>query len=80
VIGGASQTSISTEFLRGVVPNGNFFEEAQSARVWSQSHELEGRILSLDNGSELATREWIRLLRIAPRRSDVSGGRQGPMS
>jgi hypothetical protein len=62
-----------------VVPNSNFFEDAPSARVWSQSYELEGRILSLDNGSELATSDWIPLLRTAPRRSDVSGG-QGPMN
>ena len=69
-------TSIYEEWC----PNSNFFENAESARAWSESHELEGRILSLDDGSGLATRDWLPLLRTAPRRSDVSGGRQGPMS
>lgn len=69
-------TSIYDEWC----PNSNFFEDAESARVWSESHDLEGRILRLDVASELATSDWLPVTRTPLRRSEGSGGRQEPMS
>lgn len=69
-------TSIYDEWC----PNSNFFEEAESARVWLESHELEGRILSLDEACELATKDWLPLTPTPLRRGEVGGGRQEPMS
>ena len=40
-------------------PNSNFFEDAASARTWSASHKVEGRVLSLEEASDLATVEWL---------------------
>jgi alkylmercury lyase len=58
----ASCTNIYEEWC----PNSNLFEEAESARAWSASHGLEGRILSLHEASALATAEWLPVNR-APR-------------
>ncbi len=69
-------TSICEEWC----PNSNFFEDADSAVVWSEGHEVEGRILSLDEASELAAKDWLPLTPTPLRRSEVSGGRQEPMS
>jgi alkylmercury lyase len=52
-------TSIYEEWC----PNSNFFEDAESARVWSESHKLEGHILGLEEASEMATSEWLALTR-----------------
>jgi alkylmercury lyase len=42
-------------------PNSNLFEDKVAARDWSVSHGLEGRVLNLDEASELATGEWLPL-------------------
>jgi alkylmercury lyase len=55
----ASCTNIYEEWC----PNSNFFEEAESARAWSTSRGLEGRILSLHEASDLATAEWLPVTR-----------------
>jgi hypothetical protein len=47
-------------------PNSNLFEDKMSAEAWSASRGLEGRILSLEEASVLATKEWLPLL---PRRA-----------
>jgi hypothetical protein len=49
-------------------PNSNFFEDAASARAWSASHKLEGRVLSLEEAADLATAEWLPVTR-PPQRS-----------
>ena len=60
-----SCTSIYEEWC----PNSNFFEDAGSARAWSASHKLEGRILSLKEACDLATVEWLPVTRPPQRRS-----------
>jgi alkylmercury lyase len=55
----ASCTSVYEEWC----PNSNFFEDAASARAWSANHKLEGRVLSLEEASDLATAEWIPVTR-----------------
>jgi hypothetical protein len=55
----ASCTSVYEEWC----PNSNFFEDAASARAWSASHKLEGRVLSLEESSDLATAEWLPVTR-----------------
>jgi hypothetical protein len=44
-------------------PNSNLFEDKVAARDWSARHGLEGRVLNLDEASELATGEWLPLFR-----------------
>src|ERR1700693_4587641 len=66
----ASCSSIYEEWC----PNSNFFEDAESARTWSAIHGLEGRILSLDEASDLATAEWLPVTRPPRRRSPERGG------
>jgi alkylmercury lyase len=61
----ASCTSVYEEWC----PNSNFFEDAGSASAWSTSHKLEGRVLSLEEASDLATAEWLPLTRPQLRRS-----------
>jgi len=61
----ASCTSIYEEWC----PNSNFFEDAGSASAWSASHQLEGRVLSLEEASDLATAEWLPVTRPHQRRS-----------
>jgi len=61
-------------FLRGVLhkpheewcPNSNLFEDQMSAESWSSSRVLDGRILSLEEASVLATREWLPLFADSP--------------
>jgi alkylmercury lyase len=60
-----SCTSVYEEWC----PNSNFFEDAASARAWSASHKLDGRVLSLDEASDLATAEWLSVTRPPQRRS-----------
>jgi alkylmercury lyase len=55
----ASCTSVYEEWC----PNSNFFEDAGLARAWSASHKLEGRVLSLEEASDLATAEWLPVTR-----------------
>ncbi len=55
----ASCTSVYEEWC----PNSNFFEDAESARAWSARHKLEGRVLSLEEASDLATAEWLPVTR-----------------
>jgi len=61
----ASCTSVYEEWC----PNSNFFEDAASARAWSASHKLKGRVLSLEEACDLATAEWIPVTRPPQRRS-----------
>src|SRR5229473_2351551 len=61
----ASCTSIYEEWC----PNSNFFEDDGSARAWSASHKLEGRVLSLEEAADLATAEWLPMTRRPQRRS-----------
>jgi hypothetical protein len=61
----ASCTSVYEEWC----PNSNFFEDARSARAWSASHKLEGRVLTLEEASDLATAEWLPVTRPQLRRS-----------
>src|SRR5216684_8637055 len=61
----ASCTSVYEEWC----PNSNFFEDTASARAWSASHRLEGRDLSLEEASDLATAEWTPVTRRPQRRS-----------
>jgi len=61
----ASCTSIYEEWC----PNSNFFEDAGSARACSASHKLKGRVLSLEEASDLATAEWLPVTRPPQRRS-----------
>jgi alkylmercury lyase len=61
----ASCTSIYEEWC----PNSNFFEDAGAAHAWSASHKLEGRVLSLEKASDLATAEWLHVTRPPKRRS-----------
>jgi hypothetical protein len=61
----ASCTSVYEEWC----PNSNFFEDAASARAWSASRRLEGRVLSLEEASDLATAEWTPVTRPPQRRS-----------
>lgn len=53
----ASCTSVYEEWC----PNSNLFENIEAAEVWAASHRLEGRVLSLEEASELATMEWLPL-------------------
>jgi alkylmercury lyase len=43
-------------------PNSNFFETREAARTWSKEHGLDGRVLTLDEASDLATRDWEPLV------------------
>ncbi len=61
----ASCTSVYEEWC----PNSNFFEDAGSASAWSASHRLEGRVLLLEEASDLATAEWLPVTRPPQRRS-----------
>ena len=71
----ASCTSIYGEWC----PNSNFFEDAELARAWSERHEVEGRILSLEEACELATKDWLPLTLTPLRVGEASAGRQEPM-
>ncbi len=42
-------------------PNSNLFENVALAEAWAASHGLEGRVLNLDEASQLATTEWLPL-------------------
>ena len=61
----ASFTSIYEEWCA----NSNFFEDAGLARAWSASHKLEGRVLSLEEASDLAAAEWLPVTRPRQRHS-----------
>jgi len=61
----ASCTSVYEEWC----PNSNFFEDTASARAWSASHRLEGRVLSIEEASDLATAEWTPVTQRPQRRS-----------
>jgi Alkylmercury lyase len=52
-------------------PNSNFLENAESARAWSESHEVEGRILSLDEACALATNDWQPIVSEPLRRGEA---------
>lgn len=43
-------------------PNVNLFEDRLSALGWAEEHEVAGRVVSLDEGTELGTLEWRPLL------------------
>ena len=55
----ASCTSIYEEWC----PNSNFFEDAGLASAWSGNHRLEGRILNIEEASQLASAEWLAVTR-----------------
>ena len=55
----ASCTSIYEEWC----PNSNFFEDAGLASAWSWNHRLEGRILNIEEASQLASAEWLAVTR-----------------
>jgi alkylmercury lyase len=55
----ASCTSVYEEWC----PNSNLFEDKGAAQEWSVRHGLEGRVLNLDEASELATGEWLPLFK-----------------
>ena len=46
-------------------PNSNLFEDQESAESWSTRRGLKGRILSLEEASELAMGEWLPLFKEA---------------
>ena len=61
-------------------PNSNLFEDQKSAESWSTRRGLEGRILSLEEASELATGEWLPLFTRSPgeasmRQPQIPGGK-----
>lgn len=62
-------TSIYEEWC----PNSNFFEDPESAQAWSASHGLEGRILGLDEASQLATTDWLPLTRAPIQHGKAAG-------
>ncbi len=39
-------------------PNSNFFEDRETARTWSRSRGLSGRVLALEEAAELGARDW----------------------
>jgi alkylmercury lyase len=43
-------------------PNVNLFEDRLSALGWAEAHEVPGRVVSLDEGTDLGTMEWRPLL------------------
>lgn len=67
-----SCTSIYEEWC----PNSNFFEDVESAQAWSASRGLEGRVLSLDEASALATADWLPLT-TRPRQGSDDGRKEG---
>ena len=38
--------------------NSNLFPDAEQARSWAETHSLSGRVMGLDEASDLATLEW----------------------
>ena len=42
-------------------PNSNLFADRASAQKWATEHDLQGRVLTLTEASELATEEWKSL-------------------
>lgn len=44
-------------------PNSNFFEDEGAARIWSDKRGMSGRVLTLDEASELGSRDWQPLAR-----------------
>jgi alkylmercury lyase-like protein len=43
-------------------PNVNLFEDGAAASRWAREHGVDGRVLSLDEGTELGTAEWRSLV------------------
>jgi hypothetical protein len=43
-------------------PNVNLFEDGAAASRWARKHGVDGRVLSLDEGTELGTAEWRPLV------------------
>ena len=39
-------------------PNSNLFASSEQAKQWADKHSLRGRVLDLDEASDLATRAW----------------------
>jgi alkylmercury lyase len=66
-----SYAATCTSIYEDWCPNSNFFENAESARAWSESHEVEGRILSLDKASALATKDWQPMVPTPSRRGEA---------
>jgi hypothetical protein len=66
-----SYAAFCTSIYEEWCPNSNFFENAESARAWSESHEVEGRILSLDEASALATKDWQPMVPTPLRRGEA---------
>ena len=56
-----SYAACCTNLYEEWCPNSNLFEDQMSAESWSTSRGLGGRILSLEEASVLATREWLPL-------------------
>ena len=51
-------------------PNVNFFEDRGAAERWSDRTGVVGRVVSLQEGTESAAREWRLLLSLAPTSSE----------
>jgi hypothetical protein len=43
-------------------PNVNLFEDASSASAWAAEHGVAGRVVSLEQGTDLGTAEWRPLV------------------
>jgi hypothetical protein len=43
-------------------PNVNLFEDASSAERWSQEHGMAGRVVTLEEGTDLGAVEWRPLV------------------
>jgi hypothetical protein len=57
-------------------PNGNLFASRELAEQWADQQSLPGRVLSLDEASDLATEAWNDVIRptsfVVDRRSQIA--------
>jgi alkylmercury lyase len=59
-------------------PNVNFFEDESAASRWSQRSGVAGRPVTLEEGIELAAREWRLLFGLVPRAAARAAGSVRP--
>ena len=43
-------------------PNSNLFADAQRANQWAEQHGLRGRVMGLEEASDLGTADWADVI------------------
>ncbi len=43
-------------------PNSNLFADAEQAHRWAEQHDMRGRIMDLDEASDLGATDWADVI------------------